>query len=151
MRSVWASLLVAAGLAWSIPANAQRVAELGAHALVATASPTLAAAGLYAAVRPATRLRLALTAAGGTADGHAAARGELLGHFLLNPTATEGIGAYVGGGVAGVLGPDDDGLAVVLIGVESRPAARSGWALEVGIGGGLRLAAGYRWRRIGRY
>jgi hypothetical protein len=147
MRSGWASLLVVAGSAGTAAVHAQTVTELGLHALMTTAEPTLAVGGLYAAVRPSQRLRVALTTGAGIARGDAAARGELLGHFLLNPSASGGVGAYAGGGVAGVVGAKDEGYVVLLIGVEARPGRASGWALEAGIGGGLRIAAGYRWRR----
>ncbi|HTG83976.1 MAG TPA: hypothetical protein VL853_04170, partial [Gemmatimonadales bacterium] len=95
--------------------------------------------------------RLALTLAAGTADGDVAFRGELLGHFLLSPRATHGVGFYALGGaaVADVESTGDtQGHMVLGLGMESRPGARSGWALEAGIGGGLRIAAGYRWRRL---
>ena len=39
-------------------------------------------------------------------------------------------------------------LVVLTLGLEARPAARDGWFVEAGVGGGARLAAGYRWRRF---
>jgi hypothetical protein len=56
------------------------------------------------------------------------------------------VGAYLAGGVAAVGGPADRGYLVLAAGIEDRPGARSGWFLEAGVGGGARLAAGYRWR-----
>ena len=147
MRSGSVSLLAVAGMAWAIPATAQRVTELGVQTLVATSSPTLVVGGVYGAVRASQRVRLALTVGAGVADGDAAGRGELLTHFLLNPAARRGAGAYLGGGMAGVTGPVDEGYVLLLIGLESGPGAGSGWAIELGVGGGLRVAAGYRWRR----
>lgn len=146
MRSGWARLL-AATMAWAVQAEAQRVTEVGAHALFTTSSPALAVGGVYGAVRASQRVRIALTAGAGVADGDAAGRGELLGHFLLNPAGRRGAGVYAGGGIAGVVGPVDDGYLVLLVGVEARPGARSGWAVELGVGGGVRIAIGYRWRR----
>jgi hypothetical protein len=146
MRSGWASLL-AAGTLWAVPVEAQRVAELGVQALVATSRPVLAVGGVYGALRMSQRVRLALTASAGVASGDAAGRAELLGHFLFNPSQRRGLGLYAGGGIAGVVGAVDDGYLVLLVGVESRPGAGSGWAAEVGVGGGLRVAAGYHWRR----
>ncbi len=146
MRSAWASLLAAAGVVSAPPAAAQRVTELGVHALVATSRPTLAVGGVYGAVRASTRVRLALTAGPGIASGDAAARGELLGHFLLNPAGQRGAGAYAGAGIAGVVGPVDEAYLVVLLGLEARPGAGSGWSMELGVGGGVRITAGYRWR-----
>ena len=39
-------------------------------------------------------------------------------------------------------------ILVLLVGIESRPGGQGGWFVEAGIGGGARLAAGYRWRRL---
>ncbi|MGH7628648.1 MAG: hypothetical protein ACREOF_04540 [Gemmatimonadales bacterium] len=147
MRSSWSSLLAAAGMAWASPATGQRVTELGVHTLIATSAPVLTVGGVYGALRPSARVRLAVTAGAGVADGDPAARGELLGHFLLDPTGRRGAGVYAGGGIAGVVGPVDEGYLVLLVGVEGRPGAGAGWSLEVGLGGGMRIAAGYRWRR----
>jgi hypothetical protein len=146
MRFGWASLLAAA--AHAAPARAQWVTELGLQAVMTTSTPVLVGGGLYAAARTSQRLRVALSLAGGVADDEAAGRGELAGHFLLNPAARNGIGAYAGGGVAGVVGPRDTGYLLLLLGVEARPGAAAGWALELGVGSGLRIAGGYRWRRL---
>ena len=150
MRSGWASLLASGMAVHAGPAAAQRTAEIGLQTLLTTSSPVLWAAGVYGAFRASTRFRIAATVAAGEAGGEMAARGELLGHFLLNPTNRGGTGAYAGGGVGGIAGPDDRGYLVLLLGIESGPGARAGWALEAGLGGGLRLAAGYRWRRFAR-
>jgi hypothetical protein len=116
---------------------------------VATASdPAFVGGGLYAALRPEHRTRLALTAAAGALGGGAAFRGELLGHFLVNPDAAHGPGVYLGGGVAVVAGPVERGYAVVTVGIEGRPRGRSGWAVEAGVGGGVRVTVGWR-RRFG--
>ncbi|HEY6948412.1 MAG TPA: hypothetical protein VI297_06310 [Gemmatimonadales bacterium] len=149
MTCIWRSLPLLA-LAWSGPAAAQGVREAGVQALVTTASPALGTAGLYAAVRPSLRTRIAVSVGGGVSDGRAAGRAELLAHFLLSPTTTARPGVYLGAGVAGVAGPVDQGYVVVLVGVEAAPAGRSGWALETGVGGGLRLTVGWRWRWRGR-
>jgi hypothetical protein len=77
-----------------------------------------------------------------------AGRAELVAQALTAPTRTRGAQVYVGGGIAGVVGPADRAYIVLLAGVESRPGARSGWAVEIGVGGGLRLSAGWRWRRF---
>jgi hypothetical protein len=36
---------------------------------------------------------------------------------------------------------------MLTLGLEARPGAPSGWALEVGLGGGVRVSAGWRWRK----
>jgi len=146
MTSSWPSLALVVVMAATVELQAQQVRELGAQVLVATSDPALVTGGIYAALRPSARARLAATVGAGVSDGRAAARGELLAHFLLSPGATRKPGAYVGGGLAGVVGPVDQGYIVVLAGLESAPGASSGWAVEAGVGGGVRLTAGWRWR-----
>jgi hypothetical protein len=73
-------------------------------------------------------------------------RGELLGHFVLSPNKLAGAGFYVAGGVAVIAGPVDRGYLVLTLGLEDRPGSPTGWMVELGLGGGARLALGYRWR-----
>jgi hypothetical protein len=40
------------------------------------------------------------------------------------------------------------GYITALVGIEKAPGARRGWFAEVGLGGGLRVALGMRWRRF---
>jgi hypothetical protein len=77
-------------------------------------------------------------------------RGELLGHFHLAPEERRKPGFYLAGGIAGVVGAVRRGYLVLTAGLESDPAGGSGWAIEAGIGGGVRLGLGYRWRRFSR-
>lgn len=146
MTSIWRSLPVLAAVC-ARPVTAQTTLEAGGQALVTTADPALVTGGLYGAVRASSRMRLAATAGLGVSDGRAAGRGELLAHFLLSPAAKSGTGVYFGGGVAGVVGAVDQGYVVALVGLEAAPGGRSGWAIEAGVGGGVRLTAGWRWRR----
>jgi hypothetical protein len=149
MTWIWRSLPLVA-LACARAASAQTTLEAGGQALVTTADPALVTGGVYAAVRPSLRMRFAATVGVGVSDGRAAGRGELLAHFLLSPTGLARPGVYFGGGVAGVAGPVNQGYVVMLVGLEAAPGGRSGWAVEAGVGGGLRLAAGWRWRRSTR-
>jgi hypothetical protein len=143
-RRVFAALVVL--LSAREPAAAQRARELGMHAVFTAQDPDLFAGGLYGAIRTTRRTRLALTVAGGSAGEEFVARGEILGHFLLSPAAS-GVGVYGGGGIAGIAGGDgEEGYLVLLLGVEHAPGGASGWYLEGGLGGGARIAAGYRWR-----
>jgi hypothetical protein len=146
MTSSWPSLALVMAMAVPSHLPAQQVWELGGQALVTTSDPALVTGGLYAALRPSARARIAATLGTGVSGGRVAARGELLAHFLLSPGATGRPGAYAGGGVAGIVGRVDEGYVVVLLGLESAPGARSGWAVEAGVGGGVRLTAGWRWR-----
>jgi hypothetical protein len=144
-----AALALGAGLATPGDLAGQRVRELGPQVLVAAREPVVVAGGLFAGLRTTRRTRLALTAGVGGADGETVWRGELLGHFLLNPGSRRAPGLYAGGGIALSGGPDEEGNVVILVGLEGRPGARSGWALEAGLGGGFRATAGYRWRWFG--
>jgi hypothetical protein len=148
MTCGWRSLLaLAAGAAFPPPAaRAQQVRELGFMSVVTTADPVLVAGGLSAALRPSLSTRVSLLTAGGVADGRASGRAEVVAHLLFAPTRTRGAGGYLGGGVAGVVGPADRAYVVLVAGLESAPGARSGWALELGVGGGIRVAAGWRRR-----
>ncbi len=135
-------------LAIGSSAAAQQARELGVQATVLASSPAVAVAGLYGALRTTARTRLAVTAGVGATDGRFAWRSELLAHFLLNPRSTTRPGIYGGGGVAATgAGGQAKGYVVVLLGIEARPGGSSGWAVEAGLGGGLRAAVGWRWRR----
>ena len=147
MTSTWGRR-AALALALLLPADAaaaQRAREIGLHAVFTGQDAELVAGGIYGAIRTTRRTRLALTAAAGSADGEFVARGEVLGHFLLSP-ASWGPGIYGGGGIAGIAGAGEEGFLVLLLGIEHAPGGRAGWYLEGGLGGGVRLAAGYRWR-----
>lgn len=127
---------------------AQQVRELGVVGIATASDPALAVGGIYGALRTSLRTRVSAAAAIGASDGETAWRGELLAHFLLSPTRRTGAGLYGAVGVAVVGGPAEQGYLVVTLGLEARPGARSGWFVEAGVGGGARLAAGYRWRRL---
>lgn len=148
MDSRWGSLAAAVALAAPPPVAAQRIAELGVQATALAADPGSMFGGVYGAIRASLRMRVSIAAALGSADGVATPRGEVLVHFLLNPTGSHGVGPYAAGGVAAVGGPVDEGYVVLTLGVESRPGAPSGWFLEAGVGGGARLAAGFRHRYL---
>jgi hypothetical protein len=144
-------LSAVAALAAASPAGAQQVRELGIQAIGTLSDPALAVGGVYAGWRPTRRARLSATFGLGGAGGATAWRGELLGHFLLAPTRREGSGVYLAGGVAAVGGRADQGYLVLAVGIEDRPGTASGWFAEAGVGGGLRLSAGYRWRWFPRW
>jgi hypothetical protein len=140
----WVS--VAAALAAATPAGTQQVKELGIQVTGTLSDPALGVGGLYGAWRPSSRARISANLGVGGSDGRTAWRGELLGHFLLAPARKRGLGFYLAAGLAVAGGPADRGYIVVAAGVEDRPGAASGWFAEVGVGGGARLSAGYRWR-----
>lgn len=128
------------------PAAGQHGREIGIQAIATAADPAIVVAGAYGALRTSARTRVSAAAGAGISDGDFAARGEVLGHFLLSPGQPRGAGFYLAGGVAAVEGPVSRGYLVLTLGLEERPAAASGWSAEVGVGGGVRVALGYRWR-----
>jgi len=142
----WPELLLAGALIGVRPLAAQQGRELGVQVLATASDPALAVAGVYGALRTSTRTRLSAAAGAGVSSGDLAFRGEVLGHFLLSPNQREGAGFYFAGGLAAVQGPVDRGYLVLTVGLEGRPASASGWGVEVGVGGGVRVMLGYRWR-----
>jgi hypothetical protein len=152
MGSRWASpaVLLAALVATARPGAAQQVKELGLEGIVTASDPALVVGGVYGALRTSLRTRISAAAALGASDGETAWRGELLAHFLLSPTRRQGVGLYGAGGVAVVGGRVEQGYLIVTLGLESRPGMPSGWFVEAGVGGGARLAGGYRWRWLPR-
>jgi hypothetical protein len=151
MHFPWAELFVAAGAAMSAtPGNTQQVGEIGIQGIVTSSDPVLVVVGPYGALRTSGRTRISASVGGGVSDGDFAWRAEALGHFLLSPDRRRGWGAYVAAGLAAVGGPVDRGYIVLTLGAEESPAGSSGWVAEVGIGGGVRIGLGYRWRRFPR-
>ena len=142
----WPELLLAGALAGVAPLEAQQGKELGVQVVATASDPALAVAGAYGAIRTSGRTRLSAAAGVGVSSGDPAFRGEVLGHFLLSPNQRDGPGFYFAGGLAAVEGPVDRGYLVLAVGLEDRPAATSGWGVEVGVGGGVRIMLGYRWR-----
>lgn len=120
--------------------------EIGPQALALVDDPAYVGGGLYAAVRPGGNARVALTGSLGAADGQVLTRGELLAEFLLNPRRARGVSPYGFGGVALMTGEGTTGYLVLGLGLETAPRARSGWAIEAGVGGGVRLTVGWRRR-----
>lgn len=129
----------------NMPAQAQVRREAGVEALGMLAHPGFAGGGLWGAVRTSERLRLgSLLAFGEHRD--QVLRGEVVAQFLLDPDRTDGAGLYAGGGIAAESGALGQAWVVAMIGIEGAPGGRSGWMAEIGVGGGVRLAAGWRWR-----
>jgi hypothetical protein len=151
MHSPWAELLVAACAAMSAtPGNTQQIGEIGIQGIATSSEPALVVVGPYSGLRISGRTRISASVGGGASDGDFAWRAEALGHFLLSPDRRRGWGAYLAGGLAAVGGPVNRGYIVLTLGAEGRPGGPSGWVAEVGIGGGVRIGVGYRWRRFPR-
>ena len=133
---------------WARPLAAQQAREIGIQAIGTASDPVLGVGALYGALRTSNRTRVSVTGGVGGSAGELAFRAELLGHFLLSPNKRNGPGPYFAAGVAAVGGPLERGYLVLTLGVEQRPGGGAGWAAEAGVGGGFRLALGYRWRRL---
>ena len=134
-----------------VPLRAQRVTgfEAGAGVALAVARHTMAGVEVGAGYRPGGQSRVALSVAGGSEDGRAAVRAQLTAQFLITPTARRGAGLYGGLGVAiaGRRGAPGRGYLALLVGLEATPGARAGgWYTELGLAGGVRVAAGWRGR-----
>ena len=151
MRRRWvlAGTIPVAGAILSAPVSAQSLTEVGGQVVVTTADPTAVVAGPTLARRVGRRDRLAFTLGLGAAGGELAGRGEALWQFLLSPDARGRPGVYLGAGLAASVAPDWRGWVVAAAGVDWNPGGGSGWMAEVGVGGGVRVALGYRWRRGG--
>ena len=121
--------------------------ELGLQASGNTGRPAAVVIGPVWAWQAGVRDRLVLHAGVGGSEHQLAFRGEALWQFRFEPSARTGVGLYVGGGLAGQTAASTHGWIVATLGMESRPAAAQGWTVEAGIGGGLRLVLGYRWRK----
>jgi hypothetical protein len=150
MGSRWASRVAAAMWLAAPPAAAQQLSEFGPQVIGTASDPGLVVAGGYGALQTSPRTRLSFGAGAGISGDAFAWRAEVLEHFLLQPQRRTGVGFYGAGGVAVVGGSVDQGYLVLTLGVEARPGSPGGWFVEAGLGGGARLAAGYRWRRTPR-
>jgi len=150
MTWTWArALLGLATLAAPREALAQRGHEIQLHAVGTLAEADFLGAGPGFAWRTG-RSRVGLGLAAGATHGEFGARGELAAHFLLNP-ASRRAGFYGGGGIAGFHdGGETHGYVLLVLGLETNPGGRQGWVVEAGLGGGVRILLGYRWRSLVR-
>jgi hypothetical protein len=141
-------MVVAWLLSRAAPVAGQQATELGLEALATSSDPVVVVAGGYGALRPSDRGRIAALLGIGVAEGAFAWRGEAVGHFIVSPGQRHGWGVYLAGGLAVAGTPATRGYIMLGLGIEERPGAREGWVGELGVGGGVRVALGYRWRRF---
>lgn len=118
---------------------------------MARASESFFGAGGGLVLRGRTRSGAGVNAFLGVRDGNLAGRGEALLSFSLDPFRERGVAPYLAGGVA--LAGDRAGMEeylVAVLGLSIDPGRATGWFVEAGVGGGLRLAAGFalRHRRL---
>ena len=141
---------LAAGVAVSARAQAVSATEIGAGATVVLAHRAFRGPELGVARRLGGQGRFAVTAACGDYERALGVRLEATVQFLLRPAELRGIGPYGGLGLAfvGSDGARGASYLTALLGVDTGPGARAGWYAELGLGGGVRLALGRRFRRI---
>jgi len=127
--------------------------ELGVGALATWARRDFYGGGVELALRPSSDGRIAFSVAGGSVDRHAGMRVEATAQFLVLPSAKTGVSPYAGVGIGYVGSPAyrGTGVLVVLVGCESAAGRRRGWFGELGLGDGVRLRVGWRWRRFPRW
>jgi hypothetical protein len=144
-------LVAAAALAAPPGAAAQtpavREASLGGATLLANRTFVGAEGGLG---RRDGQGRVTLATAAGVAGNTPALRLEARAQFLLLPQSRTAAGWYGGLGIAAAEAAGRHGAVylTVALGVETAAWRARGLYAEVGLGGGLRLGAGVRWRRV---
>ena len=145
-----AATLPAGGVTAQSPAVGET--SFGAVCLLAHADFWGAEAGV---ARRVGQGRVAVFGAGGWQDGGTALRAEARAQFLLLPAAGGASGRtpagyYAGLGLAFAGAERRHGAAYLTaaIGVETAAWRTRGVYAEIGLGGGLRFAAGLRWRRV---
>ncbi|OYV71385.1 MAG: hypothetical protein B7Z72_06850 [Gemmatimonadetes bacterium 21-71-4] len=106
--------------------------------------------GLGVASRDEDRTRVAAAAAlGAFGDGHFGARADVTLQFLLDPAKLVGAAIYGGGGLSlAVERGHATPYLLLVLGAEHAPGGHGGSFLEIGVGGGVRVAVGYRWRKL---
>jgi hypothetical protein len=149
-KSCWRSLALAALVALP-PARlaAQRGFDLQVQGLGLAGAATFLGAGAGAGLRAGLGSRLSLAASGGwLEDAGGAARMEALFTYHLFTPGRPRPAPYAGAGV-GVTASDGGatGQLVVVLGLETGAQRGAGWFVEAGVGGGVRVALGYRLTR----
>ncbi len=92
--------------------------------------------------------RLTAAVAPGAVGDRVAVRADAGAEFMVLPWVRSGVGVYGGAGLAYQTAARARGAGYLTarVGVEGAPGAAFGWYLEAGVGGGVRLGGGVRWR-----
>jgi hypothetical protein len=140
----------AALAATPVRAQALTATEAGVGAMLVLAHRSFWGPELAVARRPGTQGRFAFTLAGGDYEGALGIRVAADAQLLLRPGERARPGPYAGLGLAfvGAEGTRGAGYLTALVGVEAAPGRRQGWYAELGLGGGVRLSLGRRFRRF---
>jgi hypothetical protein len=135
---------------WLFPAGvaAQATPGAGVAAVVVASDPWFGGGGVQGVAPIGGLLRLGGLAALGRRGSSTEARGELTLQLAFDQELrTRRLGWYLGAGLAGRTGRDAEGFVLAVVGVEGRAGDRGRWWIESGVGGGARVAVGYRWHR----
>ena len=147
----WAVCLAGAAAVAPVPGRAQApgARELQVQAVGVASRPFFGGAGGGLAFRDADRNRWLGALAVGVLDGGGmGVRGDFVYHFLLDPQKRKGSAVYGGGGLsAQVAGGRVTPYVLLVVGAENAPGGAGGSFVELGVGGGVRFAIGYRWRK----
>jgi len=144
-----AAVLALLAAAAPVASRAQGVRELQVQLLGVASRPLFGGAGAAIAWRDEARTRWQAAVTVGALDGRGqAARADVAYHFLLDPGKRRGSAVYGGAGLSvlaarGRVTP----YALVVLGAENAPGGSGGSFVEIGVGGGVRVAVGYRWRK----
>src|SRR5437899_1645608 len=143
-------ILAKQGVAVPVRAQAVSATEIGAGATVVLAHRGFWGPELGVARRSGGQGRFAFAAACGDYERALGVRLAATVQFLLRPGERSGVGPYGGLGLAfvGSGGARGASYLTALLGVDQGPGARGGWYAELGLGGGVRLALGRRFRRF---
>jgi hypothetical protein len=154
-RTTFAALLLAVGSPLMLHAQAAQQMkvepEIRLDAIISARQSSLQA-GAGADIPVGYYVRIGMIGAvgarlGGDAQG-AVGRVDLLGRFLLDPFRQSSVGLSAGGGVS-LRAERGEGVRPFLIGVLDLEGRRSAGgispALQVGLGGGVRIGAALRW------
>jgi len=130
-------------------ARAQSVRESQVQLLGIASRPLFGGAGVGFAWRDESRTRWQAAATLGALDGHGlASRLDVAYHFLLDPAKRRGSAVYGGAGISALAGNGRlTPYVLVVLGAENAPGGNGGSFVELGVGGGVRVAFGYRWRK----
>ncbi|HXV85785.1 MAG TPA: hypothetical protein VD793_03750, partial [Gemmatimonadales bacterium] len=135
-------------LGWAAPLGGQARLDLRPIAMGLLAPAPFVGAGVSVVSWGRFRVGGGGAVASGVRSGRPAVRAEAWAGYHLDPVRLRGWAPYAGAGGAVVAGGGDAaGYIMVLVGLERRPGGGRGWFAEAGLGGGPRVALGYRFSR----
>ena len=149
---VLAAALAGSPLAAQAGRSPQFIVEYGPQGTVTIADSTRFGfvGGPRFALRTPGGTRGSLSVGAGVLGDSATARIEAAVEYQLVPRARGRPGFYFGGGITGVVGAGRGGYLLLFVGLEQSPGYGSGWAIEAGLGGGIRIRGAWHWRRFPR-